>query len=127
MADKPFKLEQYQIGFDDSLIPTAVIMRRGDGNIATAVGNLKNDAALVLHAILQQNKTMRERIKRLRAGVKAACDHLIAEGVCDDVPEDEDEVYHCGDPKCTYCEMNRIITQCTHADLDNDDPGRVGG
>lgn len=33
---------------------------------------------------------------------------LVATGPCDDI---DDDGYHCGDAKCTYCELNRIASQ----------------
>jgi len=55
------------------------------------------------------------RIARLRQAVTSAIDHLVAEGPCGAI--DDDEAHHCGRPECTYCALNRAVSALSYDDL----------
>lgn len=57
----------------------------------------------------------RSQLARLQMVARATIDHLGATGKCDDIEEDSDD-YHCGDPGCTYCELNRITSAIEYGD-----------
>lgn len=42
---------------------------------------------------------------------KAACDHLVHHGPCEDISvEAEDEAHECDNPNCTYCRLNEAAS-----------------
>jgi hypothetical protein len=50
--------------------------------------------------------------EQARAIVTAAIDHVVANGPCDNLPEDHDpeyDGYYCDDETCTYCHLARAL------------------
>jgi len=53
-----WEIGQWVIGFDGEVTPTIVIIRKNDDDTFTAVGDLRDDAALCIRHILRRLDTM---------------------------------------------------------------------
>jgi len=80
-----------------------------------SVGNAHPNADECRAAAWEHYRGTRERwlaeaLVELREAVIA---HIVGLGVCEDMSEEDadDCASHCGSAACTYCEMNRLVSQ----------------
>ena len=64
-----------------------------------------------------QRDVLADATARLRIVAIAAGKHLVALGPCEDIEDWDGEDSCCSDFACTYCELNRLVSELPHKDM----------